>query len=155
MKSEHYVAAVTAAYRRELDRYYASPADYRPQDVSMQQLERITYRPYTTGFFFGNPGIEGQNVEKAEYIKGWDYIAKVIEPTGDEKRAWVEEFNPFTLGDRVEVLHPSGDYHLVTILDILDENGEQVERVKHPRQRVLVTFDRAVERLSILRKQRD
>lgn len=155
MKSEHYVAAVTSAYRNEIDSYYQDPANYTPDASSVGQLSRVTYRPYTTGFFFGGAHEELQNVEKAEYIKQWDYIAKVVEVTGDPNKAWVVEFNPFELGDMVEILHPDGSYGESKLVDIRDEAGEQVNRVNHPRQKVLVTFTHPVEELAILRKLRD
>jgi len=152
MKSEHYVAAVGIAYRTEIDRYYSETNYEEPLKRSLEQLEKVTYRPYTTGFNYGNPHMEGQSAKKSEYISKWDYIAKVIELTDDEKTAWVKEFNPFTVGDEMEVLNTDGSSNSIKILSIKDEDGENVEIAKLPKQKLLVKFSNQVGKLSILRK---
>jgi len=155
MKSEHYVAAVTAAYRREIDRLHASPDSYAPLPESLAELNKVTYRPYGTGFFFGSPGGEGQNVEKARYMKEWDYVAKVIAETDDQHTAWFEEFNPFSKTEELEVLRPGGSFEPIHILEIAGEEGEPLDEVKQPRRRVLMRCDRPVSRLCILRRKND
>lgn len=156
MKSEHYVAAVSAAYRNEINAYYANPAKYEhPASASMDQLGKVTYRPYTTGFNYGNPHEEGQSVQKSEYIAKWSYIGKVVQSTDDPTIAWVKEYNPFHAGQVMEVLHPDGQSLSVKLLSIEDEDGHPMEMVKLPKQVVKVQFDKPVQAFSILRKKVD
>ena len=152
MKSEHYVAAVGIAYRTEIDRYYQEENYTEPLAQSLGQLEKVTYRPYTTGFNYGSPHMEGQSATKSEYISKWDYIAKVTELTDKENLAWVKEFNPFATGDDIEVLNTDGSNYDVKLVSITDEDGENVEIAKLPKQRLLVEFDKPVSKFSILRK---
>ena len=152
MKSEHYVAAVGVAYRTEIDRYYKDNEYTEPLRQSLEQLEKVTYRPYTTGFNYGSPHMEGQSATKSEYISKWDYIAKVVELTDKENFAWVKEFNPFSKGDKLEALSTDGSSYNVQMLSIKDEDGEEVEIAKLPKQKLLVEFDIPVKKLSILRK---
>ena len=51
----------------------------RPLKSSADELFKATYRPYSTGFYFGNPEEAGQNQDKSEYVREWDYIAKVAD----------------------------------------------------------------------------
>lgn len=152
MKSEHYAAAVGAAYRTEIDRYYSEDKYLKPLDESLNQLEKVTYRPYTTGFNYGNPHKEGQSSTKSEYIAKWSYIAKVVETTDNENIAWVKEFNPFKQGETMEVLSTDLSSKPIKILSIKDEDGELVDIAKLPKQKLLVEFDKPVKLLSILRK---
>lgn len=153
MKSEHYVAAVGIAYRTEIDRYYTEKDYKEPLKQSLEQLEKVTYRPYTTGFNYGSPHMEGQSAKKSEYISKWDYIAKVVEITEKENVAWVKEFNPFAKGDKMEVLNTDGRSFPVQMLCIKDEDNQEVEIAKLPKQRLLVEFNKPVKKFSILRKK--
>ncbi|MBN2879744.1 MAG: U32 family peptidase [Clostridia bacterium] len=152
MKSEHYVAAVGTAYRTEIDRYYSEKEYNGPLDESMQQLDKVTYRPYTTGFNYGNPHMEGQSAKKSEYVSKWDYIGKVLEAAENESTAWIREFNPFSVGDEVEILDTEGKSFLVRILSIKDEDGSEMEIANHPKQKLHVEFNKPVSKLAILRK---
>ncbi|MEX1376110.1 MAG: U32 family peptidase [Eubacteriales bacterium] len=152
MKSELYVASVGIAYRTEIDRYYADKNYSSPLEESLEQLGKVTYRPYTTGFNYGSPHMEGQSAKKSEYISKWEYIAKVLEETENKKVAWVKEFNPFAVGDVVEALKTDGSCSDVKILSVTDEDGEKMEIVKLPKQKLLVEFDKEVSKFSILRK---
>ena len=152
MKSELYVASVGIAYRTEIDRYYAGKNYGEPLKESMEQLEKVTYRPYTTGFNYGPPHMEGQSATKSEYVSKWEYIAKVLEQTSSKHTAWVREFNPFSVGDVLEALNTDGSCYEVKVLSIVDEGGEKVEMAKTPKQKLLVEFDKEVRKLSILRK---
>ncbi len=152
MKSEHYVAAVGTAYRTEIDRYYADKNYPGPLKESLEQLDKVTYRPYTTGFNYGNPHMEGQSAKKSEYIAKWDYIAKVIKTTNDEKTAWVKEFNPFSQGEQIEALNTDGSSYPLKVISIKDEDGKELEIANQPKQTLLVEFDKSVSKLSILRK---
>lgn len=152
MKSELYVAAVGAAYRTEIDRYYSEKDYSGPLQSSLDHLDKVTYRPYTTGFNYGNPHMEGQSAKKSEYIAKWEYVAKVLETTKDENAVWVKEFNPFKLNDVVESLNTDGSVFDVKIIKITDEDTEQLDMAKTPKQRLLVEFDKPVRKFSILRK---
>ena len=152
MKSEHYVAAVGTAYRTEIDRYYADINYSGPLNESMEQLDKVTYRPYTTGFNYGNPHMEGQSAKKSEYISKWDYIAKVTKTTDTAKVAWVKEFNPFSKGEEIEALHTDGSSCTLKVVSIKDEDGNEMDIANKPKQMLLVEFDKPVSRLSILRK---
>ena len=56
MKAALYVATVARTYRRAIDDYFQSQEQYRAHVSWYQkQVTGCTYRPFTTGFFFGKP----------------------------------------------------------------------------------------------------
>ena len=71
-KSAYYAAIVTGAYRHVLDDVAAG----RPIDpVWRDEVEHVSHRHYSTGFFYGQPG---QFYEDARYIRDWQICAVVM-----------------------------------------------------------------------------
>ncbi|MCL2183719.1 MAG: U32 family peptidase [Chitinispirillia bacterium] len=54
-KSPHYVASVVKVYRDAIDSYIADPRNYKVKKWWTEELETIEHRPYTTGFYAGDP----------------------------------------------------------------------------------------------------
>ncbi len=150
MKSELYIATITSAYRREIDSYYLKGKDYVPSERSINELYKATYRPYTTGFFFGNPSEEGQNVDKSKYVRQWDYVGKVLNV---ENNILLKEYNPFAINEEYEILHPDGSFEKCTVTSITDEKGEALSEVKQPKKEVTVTLSCKAQKYSLLRKK--
>jgi putative protease len=151
MKSELYIATITAAYRKEIDRYYKLGEAYEPLQSSINELYKATYRPYTTGFFFGNPEAEGQNVDKSKYVREWDYVGKILEADGCN--VTLKEYNPFRINEEYEMLHPDGTFEPVSILSILDNDGTTLAEVKQPKKEVAAQLTCKSYKYSIIRKK--
>lgn len=66
-KGAYYVAAVVNAYRHVLDGASA--------DAWQAELETTSHRPYSTGFYFGDPG---QNQGTVEYARSHQMVARVL-----------------------------------------------------------------------------
>ena len=78
-KSAYYAAIVTGAYRHVID----DVAQGRPADpVWRDEVEHVSHRHYSTGFFYGPPG---QYYESSRYIRDWQICAVV---TGCTPRDW-------------------------------------------------------------------
>lgn len=97
-KKAYYVACVTNAYRQVLDG--------RPADVLMMELESVSHRPYSTGFYYGPAH---QTTGELAYIRKTQWVAQVLgcERLGDA--SWELHFkcrNKCALGDSFELLTP-------------------------------------------------
>ena len=80
-KSAYYVGAVTNAYRHALDDAIAG----RPLDpVWQREVLQISHRPYSTGFYFGQPG---QYTANSAYFAGAEVCAVVEGTAPDGRRA--------------------------------------------------------------------
>ena len=72
-KSAYYAAIVTGAYRHALD---AVAAEEPVDPVWRDEVEHVSHRRYSTGFFFGQPG---QYTESSRYIRDWQVCAIVTD----------------------------------------------------------------------------
>ena len=98
-KSAYYAAIVTGAYRHCSDDVLAG----RPLDpVWRAEVEKVSHRHYSTGFFHGQPG---QFTQDARYIRDWQVVAEVVscDQTG---LATASLRNKFAQGDAIELVGP-------------------------------------------------
>lgn len=142
VKSEYYVATVVRAYRMALDAFYAG--DYN-QDLAQELLAEIrkaSHRDFTSGFSIEVPDEDSQIYQTASYIRGYDFIGKVLEMDGD--LALVEQRNKFSQGDKVEVFSPGKKHFEFEIGKMYDEDGEEISEAPHAQQRVTMSLPGAV-----------
>lgn len=114
MKGAYYVATVVNAYRHVLDG--DAVEEYLPE------LERVSHRPYSTGFFFGPAN---QTYDEAEYLQTHDLCATVTRMEGD--RLVVQQRNRFFTGDEIEVLSPGSPVRKFIVSGLKTEWGELVD----------------------------
>ena len=115
-KSAYYAAIVTGAYRHVLDDVAAG----RPVDpVWWDEVEHVSHRHYSTGFFYGQPG---QFYEDARYIRDWQICAVVTDCT-PEGLATLSLRNKFACGDQVEVVGPDTKPFTMTAPMMTDSQG--------------------------------
>ena len=107
MKSSYYVATVVRAYRQALDLYASDPANYiLPQEL-LEELDKVSHRPYYSGFFV--PSDVGIHRPTGSYIRAYDVVGLVESYDSKRGEAVVAVRNRLSLGDEVEVMQPLGD----------------------------------------------
>ena len=79
-KSAYYAAIVTGAYRHVLDDVLAGR---KIDKIWHDEVEHVSHRHYSTGFFFGQPG---QYTENSRYIRDWQ-ICAVVESCDEDGNA--------------------------------------------------------------------
>ncbi len=120
MKSFYYTAVITAAYRHAVDAaLVGEPLD--PQ-WSME-VEMVSHRPYTTGFYFGEPG---QEYSDSSYTSSANVVA-VVESCDSDGSACLTQRNKFHVGDELELLLPGELPLRFTADSLLSAEGEQIE----------------------------
>ena len=67
------------------------------------EVEHISHRHYSTGFFYGQPG---QYTENSRYVRDWQIVAKVQSCDG-EGNALLTLNNKFRVGDSLELVGPN------------------------------------------------
>ncbi|MCD8157098.1 MAG: U32 family peptidase, partial [Clostridiales bacterium] len=109
MKTALYVATAARTYRRAIDDYFEDPARYAAHmDWYREQIAACTYRPFTTGFFFGKPDSDTQIVGTNTYVKGYTYLGVIEGETADGLYR-IEQKNKFSVGETIEIMKPNGD----------------------------------------------
>ncbi len=153
MKTALYVATVTRTYRKAIDDYRKDPALYQANmDWYMEQISGCTYRPFTTGFFYGKPGSESQIYDCNTYINEYTYLGIVGEQREDGLYC-IEQRNKFSLGETIEIMKPDGRNIPVLVTKILDEEGNPMESAPHPKQKLWIDLAGAADQYDILRRR--
>ena len=147
MKSAYYAAVVTNAYRHALD----AAMEGRPPDrVWVEETEMVSHRPYTTGFYFGEPG---QHYAEASYFTSAD-VAAVVESCEADGSAVLTQRNKFCLGDELELLSPSAAPVRFTVNAMQNAEGEEIADTRHAMMEIHMRLPAAAPPGSILRKRR-
>ncbi len=147
-KSAYYAAIVTGAYRAAID---AAVQGVPLDPVWRDEVEHISHRHYSTGFFYGYPG---QYTEDSRYIRSWQVAARVLscEPDGT---ALLSLNNKFSLGDVLELVGPGLKPGPVTAEQLWDEDGSPLEQVRKPQMRFRMKLPVCAPPLSLLRRPKD
>ena len=143
-KSAYYAAIVTGAYRHVLDDVAAG----RPVDpVWRDEVEHVSHRHYSTGFFYGQPG---QFYEDARYIRDWQICAVVMGCT-PEGLATLSLRNKFACGDQVEVVGPDTKTFTMTAPMMTDSQGLPLTEPKTPQMVFTMQLPHPVPPMSFVR----
>ena len=147
-KSAYYAAITTGAYRHCIDDVFAG----KPVDpVWRDEVEHVSHRIYSTGFYFGYPG---QYTENSRYIRSWQ-ICAIVESCDETGLAVCSLRNKFSAGDTLEVVGPDMRPFSFTVPMMEDTEGQPLESPKTPQMKFSVQLPKAVPAYSILRHSVD
>ena len=86
MKSIHYVATVTKVYRQAFDAYEADPEHFMVRQEWLDELEKISHRPYTRGFSVSRPTAATRSIASRAIPR--HMISSASSSPMMKKRAW-------------------------------------------------------------------
>ena len=144
-KSAYYAAIVTGAYRHAID---AAAAGVPLDPVWRDEVEHISHRHYSTGFFYGQPG---QFTEDSRYVRDWQIVAKVLS-CGEDGRALLTLNNKFAVGDALELVGPDVRPQALCAERLWDTDGTPLPEVRKPQMQFYMDLPRQVPPLSLLRR---
>ena len=147
-KSAYYAAIVTGAYRHVLDDIYAGREIDR---VWRDEVDHISHRVYSTGFYFGQPG---QYTEHSRYIREWQIVAKV-ESCDENGLAVCSLNNKFRTGDLLEVVGPDTRPFPITAQVLADSEGNPIDEPRTPQMQFTMQLPKAVPAHSLIRRSVD
>ena len=147
-KSAYYAAIVTGAYRHCIDDIAAG----RPIDpVWRDEVDHVSHRIYSTGFYYGEPG---QYTANSRYIREWQIVAKV-DSCDENGIATCSLNNKFKAGDALEVVGPDLRPFTITAGNMFDEEGNALEEPKRPEMKFTIKLPKQVPALSMIRRSVD
>jgi len=147
-KSAYYAAIVTGAYRHCIDDVAAG----RPVDpVWRDEVEHVSHRVYSTGFYFGEPG---QYTENSRYLREWQVCA-IVESCDENGIALCSLRNKFSAGDILEAVGPDLRPFAFTVSPMKDMEGNDLEQPKTPQMQFYLPLGVQVPPLTILRHSVD
>ena len=147
-KSAYYAAIVTGAYRHCIDDLAAG----RPMDpVWMDEVNHVSHRNYSTGFYYGFPG---QYTENSRYIREWQ-IAAIVESCDETGLALCSLRNKFAAGTELEIVGPDFRPMAFTVPMMEDMEGNPLAEPRTPEMQFKLQLPCQVPAFSILRKAVD
>jgi len=156
MKTTHYVAAITKIYRKAVDRYFDNPDNYRPDPEWFEEIEKVSHRRYSTGFFLGDKGEE--ILDCARYEKSHDFVGVVEGYDKSNGLVIVSVRNRLKTTEPIEVLSPNNlisDYLIPEMFTVQEgEIGGPVE-VSHAGFKVGIPSPEPWPEFAILRRAVD
>ncbi len=143
-KSAYYAAMTAAAYRHGVD----AAAEGRPLDpVWRAEVDKVSHRHYSTGFWFGQPG---QYTDSARYVRDWQVLA-VVESCDGLGNARLSLRNKFAAGDEIEVVGPGVPAFPMSAPMMRDVDGFELREPRNPRMEFYMRLPRPAPPLSIVR----
>ncbi len=106
MKTAYYVAAVTRVYRAALDSFCQFSMAYRFMPDWLDELKKVSHRPYTTGFYLPELANETEYMADSSYIRGYDFVGIVDDHNLESNILKIKVRNRVALGNVLEILDP-------------------------------------------------
>ena len=144
-KSAYYAAIVTGAYRHCLD---AAAAGESVDPVWRDEVEHVSHRPYSTGFYYGPPG---QYYTTSRYVREWQ-VAAVVTDCDSAGHAVLSLRNKFRAGDTVEIVGPDLRPFSITVPEMRDEAGAPLVEPRTPQMKFYMDLPKAVPPYSLVRR---
>lgn len=147
-KSAYYVARTAQVYRQAID----DAVHQRPFDPALLgQLEGLANRGYTDGFYQRHHSQETQN-----YLRGHSessrsqYVGDIEHVDATTGMAEILVKNRFQTGDRLEIVHPSGN-RVIQLEQMQDLEGNAVSVAPGSGHRVRIPLSGDIEKAFVAR----
>jgi len=145
-KTAYYVASTVKVYRDAIDTYAAAPNGYKVKEWWREELDAIDHRPYTTGFYDGDP--VKQEVFSSKARAGYRLVGTVKaviggRPVVDVKNVFSAESVPINV---LPVKSAKSPFDL-TFKAILEFDGS--DSIQRARPNRLVLLDGCSEKLRV------
>ena len=147
-KSAYYAAIITGAYRHCIDDVFAG----KPIDpVWRDEVDHVSHRVYSTGFYYGYPG---QYVENSRYIRQWQVCA-IVESCDEKGIALCSLRNKFHEGDELEIVGPDLKPFSVTANNMTDTEGAPLAEPRTPQSLFYLPLPQQVPAHTMIRRAVD
>jgi putative protease len=138
MKSILYISSIVRAYRQAIDHYYDNNILY-DRDQIENELNVVSHREFSTGFFYDNP-METANVTKNTIYKREMRLAALIEDFRNNKLI-LKIYNTINIDDKIEYIGKNMKTIKVKKIILYDKNGIILTKVNHTQYAQAELFD--------------
>ncbi|MBO4734143.1 MAG: U32 family peptidase [Clostridia bacterium] len=147
-KSDYYVAVTANAYRGALDSLKDSFDNWKMPEWVGKELNKISHRTYSTGFYFGTPE-NSQTYGSAGYIRDYNVAAVV---TGYEDGCVIAVLkNKFSRGTELDCLEAGSKPFNIMANTLFDQNGYEIDCAPRPMMTIKIPYGREIKAGSMLR----
>lgn len=130
MKGVFYTALTTRSYRVAIDSYYNNPSKYKFDESLMFDLEKISHRQYSTGFF--NESDRGSQIyESSSYIRTHSFVGKILSYDRGTGLAKIMQRNPLFEKQEIEIVQPNKKDFKQKVQGMINEEGKIITSTPH------------------------
>lgn len=155
VKSQYYVATVVRSYRIAIDKYYNNEFDGQTAKRLLEEIKKVSYRDFTTGFFEKKPDENDQLYESSSYIRKYDFVGLLLDYDEENNIATFEQRNRVFKGDEVEIFGPEDGFITTKIEKMYDEKMNEIEVANKAQQIFKIKIEQKLQPNSMMRKKSD
>lgn len=138
MKSDYYIATIVRTYRHLIDDILNnSTINY---DYYFKELAKAENRASSKGFLYGDVTIEEQLYDRDE-TPTKEFVGIVKQYNQNTKQCIIEQRNFFKIGDTLEFFGPHLENTLYKVSLIKDNDGNDLDAARHPKQIIVLSID--------------
>ncbi|MDF2534801.1 MAG: collagenase-like protease [Bacillales bacterium] len=153
MKSIHYIATVVSVYRKIIDTYCADPDNFAFDDNWVIELDKCANRDTASSFFEGTPDHNQQMFGVHSKKTTFDFAGQVVAYDPETQMVTLQQRNYFKPGSRIEFFGPKIDRFSQTVGILWDEDGNEIDKARHPLMIVKFKVDKPVNPNDMMRKE--
>lgn len=153
MKSVHYAATVIKVYREAIDAYVADPDNYTVKAEWLDELQKISHRAYTSGFYFNKTTQDDQIYGSSSYEQTSDFVGLVKSYDPITRMAVIEQRNNIKVGQEIEIMQPGKPNFTQTITEMFDMDGNHISAAPHAQQIFKMPMKQDVVEFAMLRRE--
>lgn len=153
MKSVHYVASVIKVYREAIDAYISNPGEFGIKEEWLGELQKVSHREYTTGFYFNKTNEKDQIYTSSSYMQTHDFVGLVKSYDDKTGLAVIEQRNNMKVGEEIEILQPGCTAFKQKISSMFDSDSNEIQIAPHPQQIIAMPMCRPVVKYAMLRRK--
>ena len=149
MKSIYYNSTVVKQYREAIDLYYKG--DYKYNERWKEELETISHRLYSKGFYLGKTTEEDQNYNTSlSYSQTYQLVANVTEMLEEGKYEW-QIRNRIMTSDEFELVRPTGEAIKFKLDKFINTKNDEETDVLHPNSIAIIETDIEMGPMDLIR----
>lgn len=159
-KSAYYTALTVNAYRAALD---CALKGEKPPAWVLDEVNKISHRPYCTGFFYGKPtdgsGTQdaaavtngGQYFAESGYMRDYDFVGTV--DSCENGVMHITQRNFFRLSDELEIVPPHAEPFALHAQEMYGADGVMTDTARHAMEQLTIRTDVTAPPHSMIRRR--
>lgn len=153
MKSSYYAGITTKVYREAIDSYLEGTYNDDKIKEWKDELENVSHRQYTSGFYLNKPKSNSQNYETSSYIRRYNFIG-IVKDKISENSYEVDVKNKIKTGEKIEVIRSKMENINLLLSEIIHYESNEIIEQANPNQRIILKLDSSVQIGDLIRSLR-
>lgn len=132
MKSAYYTAICANTYKMAIGEYLRDKKSYKYNEKWLRELESVSHREYSTGFYFNSPSNDANTVSQSGYLREKAYLCVAVSKQDEDGYATFMQKNKVCLNDAAELVTPGKCGMRFIVADMKNADGVSITSAPHP-----------------------